>query len=322
VTVEAHEDFDAAFAQFSTPDDKKVEDNTAAAAATDGAEKEAPAEGAEKEKPAEAAAAAEGAEKEVPAEGEAAAAAEGAEKEVPAEGEAAATAKAAEKEEPAKPAVDSDDVLNRLAKIVSETKAAEPEAKPQAEAAADEAPALYSTEEQEFLAGYDKDWADVVRGEALKRRGEYRDMLQYIFTEVGKFVAPLRDTTTLLAERTHLSDIKSNVPDYSDNLRDQVVAWAKTQPEYLQAAYDQVIQQGTADEVRDLVERYRKETGQVAPAAAAAANSGKDNELSEPAKQAAAALAPVESKRSGVQQASDPSNFDDAWKQFATTSTD
>jgi hypothetical protein len=64
-----------------------------------------------------------------------------------------------------------------------------------------------------------------------------------VFQEVGKFVAPLRETTDTLAERTHLADLKTNVPDYSDDLRAQVIEWAKTQPEYLQGAFNQVIQQ-------------------------------------------------------------------------------
>jgi hypothetical protein len=328
VTIETNTDFDAAFAEFSTPDDKKPADAAPAAEADAGAEgaskpvDEGASDGGADGKPSadggsggsaadsatgadDAAAGAAGAEG-------AAVAAEGGK-----DGAEPVVAPAAEVKTEAKPTADADDVLNRLAKIVSETK---PQAEAPAAAAApagDEKP-LYSTEEEEFLTGYDKDWGDVVRGEALKRRGEYKDLLQYIFTEVGKFVGPLRQTTEALAERTHLTDIKTNVPDYSDDLRDRVVTWAKTQPEYLQAAYDQVIQQGTADEVRDLVERYRKETGQVVAAAApAVVTPGKDNELSEPAKQAAAALAPVESKRSGVQQPGDPSDFDDAWKQFS-----
>jgi hypothetical protein len=179
-------------------------------------------------------------------------------------------------------------------------------------------PPIYNQEEQDFLATYDKDYAEIARGEALKRKAEYRDLLSYVFQEVGKFVAPLRETTATLAERTHLADIRSHVTDYSDDLRQQVIDWAAKQPAYLQAAYNQVIEQGTADEVKDLVARFRGETGQVAAGAApAAAPPRKDNELSGEAKQAAAALAPVESKRSGVQAPADPASFDDAWAQFA-----
>ena len=77
---------------------------------------------------------------------------------------------------------------------------------------------------------------------------------------------------------------------------------------------------GDAAAVKDLIERYRAATGIVKPAGAGDAGkpAGKDKELSSEAKKAAAALAPVESKRSGVTAPSDPANFDDAWKQAAS----
>jgi hypothetical protein len=131
------------------------------------------------------------------------------------------------------------------------------------------------------------------------------------------------ETLDALAGRAHLADVKAAVPDYNDNLRQQVVDWVAKQPAYLQNAYNHVIQNGTHDEVKDLVERYRQATGQAAPAAGAASTGGqggtpaKDNELSGAAKEAAAALAPVESKRSEVLASGDPSTFEDAWSQFS-----
>lgn len=182
----------------------------------------------------------------------------------------------------------------------------------------DEKP-LYSKEDQEFLDGYEKDWADVARGEALKRRAEYQQLLQHVFTQVANFVKPLQETAEVLAERSFVTDVKSAVPDYSDQLRDSVVTWVKTQPAYLQMAYNQVITEGTVDEVKDLIERYRTATGAKKPAGAGGAKKPNgENELSGQAKQAATELAPVDSKRSGVQAPGDPSSFDDAWKQAAT----
>ena len=157
----------------------------------------------------------------------------------------------------------------------------------------------------------------------MKRRGEYQELLGFVFAEVQKYVQPLMETIDALAGRAHLADVKAAVPDYSDNLRQQVVDWVAKQPAYLQTAYNHVIQNGTHDEVKDLVERYRQATGQAAPAAGAASTGGqggkpaKDNELSGAAKEAAAALAPVESKRSEVINSGDPASFEDAWSQFA-----
>jgi hypothetical protein len=181
---------------------------------------------------------------------------------------------------------------------------------------------LYSQEEKDFLTGYDKDWADVARGEALKRRAEYDALLKHVFSQVAAFVKPIQETAETLAQRTFTTDVKTAVPDYSDQLRAEVVDWVKSQPTYLQVAYNHVIEEGTVDEVKDLVDRYRTSTGKAAPKPAGAGGAApktpdKGNELSDEAKKAAAALAPVDSKRSGVQAPSDPSNFDDAWKEAA-----
>ena len=292
--VETTDDFDTAFEQFAAPEDTKNEQHPLG------------------EQPAEEAPAAE-----APAE-EAPAAEEPAAEEAPAEEESSESVEAPVAEAPEAPAEDSaDEILARLSKLVKEapTKEEPKQEAPAAQAAPqEEEQPVYTKEEQEFLENYNKDWGDVVRGEELKRRAEYRELMQFVFSEIGKFIAPIRETVDVLAERTHRTDIKTTITDYSDDLRDKVIAWAKTQPVYLQTAYDQVIQQGTVDEVRDLVDRYRKETGQVTVQKPTAK---KDNELSSEAKKAAAALAPVESKRSGVQQPGDPASYDDAWAQFA-----
>lgn len=301
-------DFDQAFTQFAQPE-AKTEDKPAEVAPA-----ETVAEGGDNE-PAVAAVDDTGAAVVVDSADDAVVDGGGDGEEIAAKAEPGA-ADAVVEEKPAEGPSDADEILARLTKLVKDSPAEEKpaEAKP-AEEAVEEKP-VYSKEEQEFLDGYTKDWGDVVRGEELRRRGEYRELLQFVFAEVGKYVSPLRETVDLLAERTHRTDIKTTITDYSDDLRDQVINWAKSQPTYLQAAYNQVIQQGTVDEVRDLVDRYRKETGK-APVAKQKPTEKKGNELSSEAKKAAEALAPVETQRSGVQQPSDPSNFDEAWKQFA-----
>ena len=213
------------------------------------------------------------------------------------------------------PAQSADDILSNLADLMAKRK---PVDAPVAATATADAPAeqpVFSTDEQEFLVEYEKDWEQVSKGEGLKRRHEYQQLLGFIFKQVADYVKPIRDTTEVLAERTHVSDVRGAVPDYSDNLRDEVEAWAKLQPAYLQSAYNQVITTGTVDEVKDLVARYRAETGKATVVATTPKPKG--NELSGEAKKAVEALAPVESKRSGVQQPDDPSNFDDAWRQAA-----
>lgn len=203
------------------------------------------------------------------------------------------------------------ETLARLARLVKEAPAAEPA--PAAPAA--EAPELYSADEQKFLTEYDKEWGDVAKGEALKRRAEYRALIEYTFSEIMKEFKPIKDMAEAVATRSHYQDVKTAVGDYTDDEREQIIKWADNQPPYLQTAYKSVIEQGTADEVADLVSRYREATG--AAKAPTPPTPGGDTELSEPAKQAAAALAPVGSKRSVITQPDDPSNFDAGWSKFA-----
>jgi hypothetical protein len=86
----------------------------------------------------------------------------------------------------------------------------------------------------------------------------------------------------------------------------------------LQAAYKHVINSGTVDEVVDLINRWRTETGTpLQPQAQPAPAAKKATELPAAAKQAVAALAPVSSKRSSVPQTVDEGDFDSAFAAFA-----
>lgn len=209
---------------------------------------------------------------------------------------------------------DADAILARLAKVV---KAAPADAPPAP--AADEPEPIYTAEEQQLLEEHEKEWGDMARGEALKRRAEYRAVMNHVFGEVSKVLEPIREMVESMATRTHIADIKDKVGEYSPEEVDAVTSWAKEQPKYLQDAYMGVIEGGTASEVADLVSRYREATGtQPAGAPAAPAASRGEAELSETAKQAAQSLAPVDSKRSVVTQPEDQADFDGAWQRFAT----
>jgi len=202
--------------------------------------------------------------------------------------------------------------LARLAELVKQPpapKAAEPEVQPAPEPEAD----IYSADEKTLLAEYEKDWPDVAKAEALRRRGEYRDLVNHVFREVAKELGPLSQTLKTLAERTHLNDLHEKVEDY-DDVRDKVIDWVNNQPTYLQNAYKHVIQHGTPDEVADLVTRYKKETAPDTPTTPAQKT---EAELPTTTKQAVAALAPVSSKRSTIVQADDPNDFEGAFAAFA-----
>ena len=248
-----------------------------------------------------------------PAEGEAAKPAEG-EATKPAEGEAVkpAEGEAAKVATPEAQQVSDEELLKRMARLVKEPTREEPRVAPQQP----QEPALFSDDELKFITDYEKEWPDVARAEALRRRAEYRQVVGYVFQEISKELQPLAQMVRSLSERTHLGDLHTAVPDY-DTTRDQVISWAQKQPVYLQPAYKHVIERGTVDEVADLIQRWRRDTGVVAAAPAAAAARPKEIELPRAAQRAAAALAPVASKRSTPITQANPEDFDGAFAAFA-----
>lgn len=205
-------------------------------------------------------------------------------------------------------ATSDDDLLVRLAALVKQTPATK-DAEPQTTPPTDVEPELYTPEEQTFLSEYEKDWPDVAKAESLRRRAEYRDLVNHVFSEVAKEIVPIAQTMRMLAERAQLTDLREAVEDY-DDVRDKVVDWVNNQPKYLQTAYKYVIQHGTPDEVADLVTRYKKEAAPVTPSVSA---KKAESELPTTTKQAVAALAPVSSKRSTVIAADDPNDFESAF---------
>lgn len=235
------------------------------------------------------------------------------------DGSADAKSDAVEPEPAKRELVDEDDeVLRRLAALVKDQRQAAPQEQPQVQQQTQPEPPVYNDDERKFLEDYEKDWPDVAKAEALRRRSEYRELVNYVFTEVAKVLRPQIETVQAISEMTHLQQLQSQVSDY-DDVRDKVISWAEKQPPYLQSAYKHVIEQGTVDEVADLIDRYRRDTGaSVAPAAPKPAPKKVETELPSATKQAAAALAPVSSKRSAVIAGDDPNDFESAFSSFAS----
>lgn len=228
------------------------------------------------------------------------------------EGEKLADDKPADKSAPVADATDK--LLDRLEKIVTEKTVNTPAEKA---AATEPEPELYTAEEKEILAAHQKDWPEVAKAEALARRGEYNFLATYIFKQVGAVLEPFREQLEALADRAQHQEITAEEPDY-EVVRDEVIAWVGKQPSYLQTAYKSVMQSGTPDEVVDLIKRFKSDTGVAAkPASAAEKTETKEPELSPATKQAAAALAPVSSKRSEIVTGVDQNDFSAAFEAFS-----
>lgn len=237
-----------------------------------------------------------------------AAAAPGAEGADAAKAAAAAPAAGAPPPPPAASAVDTNAVLDEIARRVK--------AEPAAAAPAAEPEPTYNEAEQAILTNFEKEWPEVHAALPLINRSFGRALLAYAFSEIRKEFDPIKEMVESMALRTHVSDIEGAIGKYDNNERDAIIAWVDEQPTYLQNAYKGVIEDGTAKEIGDLVGRFREATGRVVIPPTQDPPGG-DTELSEEAKKAAAALAPVGSKRSVVQQTEDPNDFDGAFTKFA-----
>lgn len=218
------------------------------------------------------------------------------------------------------PKAADDDLLRRFAKIVQE---AQPPVKQVVdEKKVDPSPQpVINMEDVQFLQTFEKEYPDMAKAMMVVQRASMTQMLTHVIGEFNKALAARDEILQELGTRQQESDLTSAVPDYND-IHAKVVAWVKTQPRYLQPAYEHVIANGTAEEVIDLIGQWRVASGTAAPVATTTAAAPKvDNELSTAAKKAAAALAPVTSKRTVVPaSAPDPNDYEGAFERFAAIS--
>jgi len=204
------------------------------------------------------------------------------------------------------------------AKVTKQPEPQQQEARPPVETPP---PDIYAADEKEFLATYEKDWPDVAKGEALRRRQEYGELVKHIFSEIARVYDPLvmrgAQAADTVAETTTLSAIRAAHADYDDAMYNDVLKWADGLTGTRKRVVDAVIAEGEPHELVELLTDFKSATGRkprvVAGAAAPAAGV---TELSAKAKQAAKALGVVDSKRTApVTGQADPDDFDSAWNE-------
>lgn len=189
------------------------------------------------------------------------------------------------------------------------------------EAPASPAAPIYSADETAAISKYNEDWPDIAKGEALIRRAEYRELVGYIFEQVRQQYAPALDYVNNRAPRDQYSDITALVPDY-DDVRDKTLAWVEKQPTYLKDAFHKIAQEGSPEDVADLIGRFKKDTGYAAPAGSVPAPVVAAAPVPAPAlpaavQKAAAKLTLVATERGGQTQAVDDSDFEGAFATYA-----
>jgi hypothetical protein len=219
-----------------------------------------------------------------------------------------------------KPTPVSDEEIARIAAIT----AAQMRPQPQQRDPQPQEPQIFSQEDIDFLNSYQAEYSDIARGEALLRRKDILDAVKFVFGEVSKVVRPIEAIAQQLNARTHLGDLQRLIPE-QPLTREEAVAWAQQQPDFLQPGYFHVIQRGTAEQVAAMTKHVRASQAAATPVAGSAGNvaaavAAPVTQVREDpaAKKALAALTPVPTKRSGVStDALEPNNFDSAFERFS-----
>lgn len=181
---------------------------------------------------------------------------------------------------------------------------------------------IYAADEKEFLATYEKDWPDVTKGEALKRRAEYAELVKHIFGEIARVYDPLvmrgAQAADTVAETNTLNAILAAHADYDDAMYNDVLKWAEGLTGTRKRIVEAVIAEGEPSELVELISDFKTATGRKPRVVAGTDNSAPAasvTELSAKAKQAAKALGVVDSKRTApVSGQPDPNDFDSAWE--------
>ena len=130
--------------------------------------------------------------------------------------------------------------------------------------------------EKAELKTYDTEYDQVSKMEGLKRKAELaalkgeltssiRAEFQEAFDFLLKSIAPALSTTEEISDERHFGTIKGQHPDF-EKYRDDgsIEAWIDTKPKYLKDAYTSAYNDGSAQDIVDLITTFKRENGIVA----------------------------------------------------------
>lgn len=205
-----------------------------------------------------------------------------------------------------------------IPKLIAEAVAATAATKPAEQAPAvvvepDQAPAL-TAEEIAAEEQYRKDWPEhAAREDRLKTEiSDLKQMLDKAISTINGQIAPVIEDAYITAEQRHIDTIAKAHADWNEIVPD-VVEWVKVQPGFMQPQYMKTLNEGSAKDVVDLFNMYKKDKGIVA-------DSGKAEAAAAAAAQVAAENAAKLKRmitpgavRTSVTAEDDPEDFDGAF---------
>jgi len=128
-----------------------------------------------------------------------------------------------------------------------------------------------SEEDKKSLKDYDTEYDTVSKFEAIKRKAELaalegkltdsvRKEFQQAFEMFVKSMAPVLTTTEEISDERHFGAIKKEHADF-EKYRDDgsIESWINSKPKYLQDAFTKVYNEGSSQDVIDLLNTFKKE---------------------------------------------------------------
>ena len=138
------------------------------------------------------------------------------------------------------------------------------------------------------------------------------NMVEKRVADVLARLAPVAAVAQTVAHNTFMDTVLKSHADAVD-LLPKVEEWVKTQPEFLQEAYERVLNSGTADQTIKLYNVFKKETGSAQPPPPPEPPKDPEKE------QRLNAQEGVRGRHTGGRAAVDPNDFDGAFEKFAAT---
>jgi len=188
-------------------------------------------------------------------------------------------------------------------------KTAQEKAEAEAKTAAEIKDPVLTEDDQKVLAAFEKDWADVkpavdilVRHAVAATEAKVARSFQALITKIYEDMAPLANSVNVVSSNSLRQAVLQAHADY-DEIYPKLADWIKSQPAYLADGMNRVYTDGNAEEISDLVKRYKEANGvkpkepNTAPEGPATTTTTPAAPAARPSAAAAVALKPVNSAR-------------------------
>lgn len=199
-----------------------------------------------------------------------------------------------------------------VTKLVADAVAAAQVVKPEPVAAVVE-PATQTPEEIAAEAQYRKDWPEhAAREDRLRAQlDEVKGLLATTTTALKEQIAPIANQIATSAEERHYNAIYAAHPD-ADKIVPEVQKWVAEQPKFLQPQYTKILSEGSAADVIELFDTYKKTVAPATTDDAAAAQADAEKVRTDNAARLQRMKTPT-SVRTSVTAEEDADDFDSAF---------